>query len=31
MIGKGSYGFVNKAKCKTTGKFVALKVMKESS
>ena len=28
LIGKGSYGCVTKAKCKETGRFVALKVMK---
>jgi len=27
IIGKGSYGFVAKGKCKTTGKVVALKIM----
>ena len=28
VIGKGSYGCVSKAKCKETGRLVALKVMK---
>tara|TARA_B110000285_G_C15131303_1_gene623774 strand:+ start:1666 stop:1893 length:228 start_codon:yes stop_codon:yes gene_type:complete len=28
VIGKGSYGCVSKAKCKETGRMVALKVMK---
>jgi len=28
LVGKGSYGKVSKAKCKQTGKFVALKVLK---
>jgi serine/threonine protein kinase len=28
VIGKGSYGCVSKAKCRQTGKFVAIKVMK---
>lgn len=30
FIGKGSYGCVSKAKCKETGRMVALKVMKNS-
>ena len=29
-IGKGSYGCVSKAKCKSTGRLVALKIMKNS-
>jgi serine/threonine protein kinase len=29
-IGKGSYGCVSKAKCKESGRLVALKVMKNS-
>jgi len=31
VIGKGSYGCVTKAKCKETGKLVALKVMKNQT
>jgi len=31
IIGKGSYGCVTKAKCKETGKLVALKVMKNQT
>ena len=31
MIGKGSYGCVSKAKCRFTGKLVALKVMKNQT
>lgn len=31
VIGKGSYGCVSKAQCKQTGKFVALKVMKNQT
>jgi len=27
LIGTGSYGCVNKAKCKATGRIVALKIM----
>ena len=31
VIGKGSYGCVSKAKCKETGRMVALKVMKNQT
>jgi len=31
LIGKGSYGCVSKGKCKATGRFVALKVMKNQT
>ena len=31
IIGKGSYGCVTKAKCKRTGREVALKVMQQQS
>lgn len=29
VIGRGSYGCVSKAKCKNTGKFVAIKVFEK--
>lgn len=31
VIGRGSYGCVSKAKCKDTGKFVAIKVFEKHS
>lgn len=31
VIGKGSYGCVSRAKCKRTGREVALKVMQQQS
>ena len=31
VLGKGSYGCVSKAKCKTTGRVVALKVMENQT
>ena len=31
VVGKGSYGTVTKARCKQTGKLVALKVMKNQT
>ena len=31
VIGKGSYGCVSKAKCRNTGRIVALKVMKNQT
>ena len=31
ILGKGSYGCVSKGKCLTTGRFVALKVMKNTT
>lgn len=31
IIGKGSYGCVSKAKCKSTGKYVAIKIFNNHS